>query len=263
MSVVNIDIQGRIMLVQLNRPDRLNALGLELRTEMFAAYTEFNNNPDLEVSVLTGTGRAFCAGDDMKEVLERGAAGSENHPLSNPYSEWESAKPVIAAVNGFAMGGGFILVERSDLRVSVPSAMFEVSEAKRFLLGGYDHGYFAGLPHPIATEMALGFRFTAQRLYEVGFINRLVEPEELLPTAFGMAEHLLTLPPASRVNTVHMMRQMRPNVAPNLTRLAAALHEHGDTSDQMESRMAFAEKRTPNFKGWVNPEDRYNMPRLE
>ena len=263
MSVVNIDIQGRIMLVQLNRPDRLNALGLELRTVMFAAFTEFNNNPDLEVSVLTGTGRAFCAGDDMKEVLERGAAGSENHPLSNPYSEWESAKPVIAAVNGFAMGGGFILVERSDLRVSVPSAMFEVSEAKRFLLGGYDHGYFAGLPHPIATEMALGFRFTAQRLYEVGFINRLVEPEELLPTAFGMAEHLLTLPPASRVNTVHMMRQMRPNVAPNLTRLAAALHEHGDTSDQMESRMAFAEKRTPNFKGWVNPEDRYNMPRLE
>ncbi len=263
MSVVNTDIQGRIMLVQLNRPDRLNALGLELRTEMFAGFTEFNQNPALEVAVLTGTGRAFCAGDDMKEVLEQGAAGSDNHPLSNPYSEWESAKPVIAAVNGFAMGGGFILVERSDLRVSVPSAMFEVSEAKRFLLGGYDHGFFAGLPHPIATEMALGFRFTAQRLYEVGFINRMVEPEELLPTAFGMAEHLLTLPPASRVNTVHMMRQMRPKVALDLSRLAVALHEHGDTSDEMESRMAFAEKRTPNFKGWVNPEDRYNMPRLE
>jgi len=263
LSAVITDIQDRIMLVQLNRPDRLNALGSELRTEMFAAFIEFNDNPDLEVAILTGTGRAFCAGDDMKEVLERGAAGSENHPLSNPYSEWESAKPVIAAVNGYAMGGGFILVERSDLRVSVPSAMFEVSEAKRFLLGGYDHGFFAGLPHPIATEMALGFRFTAQRLYEVGFLNRLVEPEELLPTAFGMAEHLLTLPPASRVNTVHMMRQMRPKAAPNLIRLAAALHEHGDTSDQMESRMAFAEKRTPNFKGWVNPEDRYDMPKLE
>ena len=263
MSVVNTDIQDRIMLVQLNRPDRLNALGSELRTEMFAAFTEFNENPDLEVAVLTGTGRAFCAGDDMKEVLERGAAGSENHPLSNPYSEWESAKPVIAAVNGFAMGGGFILVERSDLRVSVPSAMFEVSEAKRFLLGGYEHGFFAGLPHPIATEMALGFRFTAQRLYEVGFLNRLVEPEELLPTAFRMAEHLLTLPPASRVNTVHMMRQMRPKVAPDLSKLAEALHEHGDKSDLMESRSAFAEKRTPNFKGWLKPEDRYNLPTLE
>ena len=156
-----------------------------------------------------------------------------------------------------------MLVERTDLRVAVPSAVFEVSEAKRWLLGGYSHGLFAGLPHPIATEMALGFRFTAQRLYEVGFINRLVEPEELLPTAFGMAEHLLTLPPASRVNTVYMMRQLRPAVAPDLSRLAEALQDHGDKSDLMESRSAFAEKRKPNFKGWVNPEDRYHMPRLE
>ena len=263
MAVVETDIQGQVMLIQLNRPERLNALGVDLRTEMAAAFTEFKDNPGLEVAVFTGTGRAFCAGEDMKEALERGAPGSGSRPVKNPFNDGEIDKPVIAAINGYAMGGGFILVERTDLRVAVPSAVFEVSEAKRWLLGGYNHGYFAGLPHPIATEMALGFRFTAQRLYEVGFINRLVEPEELLPTAFGMAEHLLTLPPASRVNTFHMMRQMRPNVAPNLTRLAAALHEHGDTSDQMESRMAFAEKRTPNFKGWVNPEDRYNMPRSE
>lgn len=141
--------------------------------------------------------------------------------------------------------------------------MFEVSEAKRWLLGGYNHGFFAGLPHPIATEMALGFRFTAQRLYETGFLNRLVEPEELLPTAVEMAEHLLTLPPASRVNTVYMMRQMRPKVSTDLRQLAEHLHEHGDKSDLLESRRAFAEKRLPNFKCWVNPEDRYQMPRLE
>ena len=84
-----------------------------------------------------------------------------------------------------------------------------------------------------------------------------------MPTAFGMAEHLLTLPPASRVNTVHMMRQMRPKIAPDLSQLAAALHEHGDKSDLMESRSAFAEKRTPNFKGCLNPEDRYNLPKLD
>ena len=73
-------------------------------------------------------------------------------------------KPVIAAINGFAMGGGFQLVERTDLRVAVHGAVFEISEAKRWLLGGYNHGFLAGLPHPIATEMALGFRFTAERL---------------------------------------------------------------------------------------------------
>ena len=263
MAVVNTDIQGQIMLIQLNRPERLNALGVELRTEMAAAFTEFKDNPDLEVAVFTGTGRAFCAGEDMKEALERGAPGSASAPISNPFNDGELDKPVIAAVNGYAMGGGFIMVERTDLRVAVPSAVFEVSEAKRWLLGGYNHGLFASLPHPIATEMALGFRFTAQRLYEVGFINRLVEPDELLPTAFGMAEHMLTLPPASRVNTIYMMRQMRPKVAPDLGRLAEALKEHGDKSDLMESRSAFAEKRTPNFKGWVNPEDRFRLPTLE
>ena len=263
MSVVITEQHGQIMLIQLNRPERMNALGVELRTEMAAAFTEFRDNPDLEVAVFTGTGRAFCAGEDMKEALERGAPGSASHPISNPFNEGTIDKPVIAAVNGFAMGGGFMLVERTDLRVAVPSAVFEVSEAKRWLLGGYNHGRFAGLPHPIATEMALGFRFTAQRLYEVGFINRLAEPEELLPTAYAMAEHLLTLPPASRVNTVYMMRQMRPKVAPDLSRLAAALHEHGEKADLMESRRAFAEKRKPNFKGWARPEDRYNLPRLE
>jgi enoyl-CoA hydratase/carnithine racemase len=145
----------------------------------------------------------------------------------------------------------------------VRGAIFEVSEAKRWLLGGYQHGFFAGLPHPIATEMALGFRFTADRLHQVGFLNRLVEPDELLPAAIEMGEHLLTLPPASRVNTVYMMRQMRPRVAPNLQRLAAQLHEHGDKEDLMESRRAFAEKRKPNFKGWLDPADRHRLPTLE
>ena len=263
MAVVNTEQHGEIMLIQLNRPERMNALGVELRTEMAAAFTEFRDNPDLEVAVFTGTGRAFCAGEDMKEALERGAPGSASHPIDNPLNYGTLDKPVIAAVNGFAMGGGFMLVERTDLRVAVRGAIFEVSEAKRWLLGGYQHGLFAGLPHPIATEMALGFRFTAERLYEVGFLNRLVDPDQLLPTAFEMAEHLLTLPPASRVNTVYMMRQMRPKVAPDLTSLAGALREHGDKSDLMESRKAFSEKRQPDFKGWVHPEDRSRMPRLE
>ena len=172
-------------------------------------------------------------------------------------------KPVIAAVNGFAMGGGFMLVERTDLRVAVRGAVFEVSEAKRWLLGGYNHGHIANVPYPIAMEMALGFRFTAERFYQVGFLNRLEEPDALIPSALAMAEHLLTLPPASRVNTVHMMRQMRPAPSAEMQRLAAALHEHGAKSDLMESRAAFAEKRAPQFKGWNDPGDRYRLPKVE
>ncbi len=263
MAVVETERQGQILLVRLNRPERLNAMGAELRAEMARAFTTFKEDPDLEVAVFTGTGRAFCAGEDMKESLERAAPGSPAPALDDPFMTGTLEKPVIAAINGFAMGGGFMMVERTELRVAVRGAVFEVSEAKRWLLGGYNHGHFAGLPHPIATEMALGFRFTAERLYEVGFLNRLVEREDLIPTAYEMAEHLLTLPPASRVNTVHMMRQMRPRVAPDLSALAAALHEHGDKSDLMESRAAFAEKRKPEFKGWLDPQDRYRMPTLE
>src|SRR5690348_14981616 len=163
----------------------------------------------------------------MKESLARGTPGGVRPAIEDPFMTGALEKPVIAAVNGFAMGGGFMLVERTDLRVAVKGAIFEVSEAKRWLLGGYNHGHVANLPYPIAMEMALGFRFTAERFYEVGFLNRLVEPDRLLPTALTMAEHLLTLPPASRVNTVHMMRQMRPSPSSEQQRLAAELHEIG------------------------------------
>jgi enoyl-CoA hydratase/carnithine racemase len=263
MAIVETERHGQVMVIRMNRPERLNALGQELRTLLAEAWCEFRDSDQLEVAVFTGTGRAFCAGEDMKESLQRGAPGRGRQTVADPFMDGTLMKPVIAAINGYAMGGGFALVERTDLRVAVRGAIFEVSEAKRWLLGGYQHGFFAGLPHPIATEMALGFRFTAERLYEVGFLNRLVEPDLLVPTALEMAEHMLTLPPASRVNTVYMMRQMRPRVAPNLLSLAAQLHEHGAKEDLMESRRAFAEKRKPNFKGWDDPADRYRLPTLD
>ena len=263
MELVHTERRGAILLVQLNRPERMNALGVQLRTGMAEAFTELRDDDALEVGILTGTGRAFCAGEDMKESLEAGGPGFSGDVPEDPFMTGKLDKPVIGAVNGFAMGGGFMLVERTDLRVAVPEAVFEMSEAKRWLLGGYNHGFLANLPHPVATEMALGYRFTGKRLHEVGFINRLADQDELLPVAYEMAEHLLTLPPAARVNTVYMMRQMRPQVAPDLLKLAVALHDHGDKSDLMESRRAFAEKRKPDFKGWLEPGDRYRMPTLE
>jgi len=263
MPVVETERHGQILIVRMNRPERLNALNHELRSELAETWSAFRRDEDLEVAIFTGTGRAFCAGEDMKESLKDGTPGGRRPATSDPFMDGTLEKPVIAAVNGFAMGGGFMLVERTDLRVGVHGAIFEVSEAKRWLLGGYNHGHIANLPYPVAMEMALGFRFTAQRFYEVGFLNRLVEPDALIPTALEMAQHLLTLPPASRVNTVHMMRQIRPAVSPAHAKLAAALHDHGAKSDLMESRAAFADKRTPNFKGWNDPADRYRLPTLQ
>jgi enoyl-CoA hydratase/carnithine racemase len=111
--------------------------------------------------------------------------------------------------------------------------------------------------------MAFAFRFDADRLYQLGFLNRVVDDDQLMPASFAMAEHLMTLPPAARVNTLLMMRAMRPRVPDELDELAKRLREHGAKSDLMESRRAFAEKRKPAFIGWDDPEDRYRTPTLE
>jgi len=263
MAVVETERHGQILVVRMNRPESLNALNTEMRQMLAETWTEFRHSKELEVAIFTGTGRGFCAGEDMKESLAAKKPGGTRPSIPDPFMDGSLEKPVIAAVNGFAMGGGFMLVERTDLRVAVPEAVFEVSEAKRWLLGGYNHGHLANLPYPVAMEMALGFRFTAERFHQVGFLNRIAPKEELIPTAIKMAEHLLTLPPASRVNTVHMMRLMRPEPSDAHQELAKKLHEHGDKSDLIESRAAFAEKRKPNFKGWLDPEDRYRMPGLD
>jgi enoyl-CoA hydratase/carnithine racemase len=263
MAVVETHRDGQVLIVRMNRPERLNALNGEMRAALAEAWSHFRRSQELEVAILTGTGRGFCAGEDMKESLAAGQPGGVRPQLADPFMDGTLEKPVIAAVNGFAMGGGFMLVERTDLRVAVPEAVFEVSEAKRWLLGGYNHGHLANLPYPIAMEMALGYRFSAERFHQLGFLNRLVPPAELMATAMAMAEHLLSLPPASRVNTVHMMRQMRPEPSGSLKALAAKLHDHGDKSDLMESRAAFAQKRKPVFKGWRNPADRFSLPKLE
>ena len=263
MAVVETERHGQVLVVRMNRPDSLNALNTEMRQKLAETWTEFRHSKELEVAIFTGTGRGFCAGEDMKESLAAKKPGGTRPSIPDPFMDGTLEKPVIAAVNGFAMGGGFMLVERTDLRVAVPEAVFEVSEAKRWLLGGYNHGHLANVPYPIAMEMALGFRFTAERFHQVGFLNRIAPQAELIPTAMKMAEHMLTLPPASRVNTVHMMRLMRPEPSDAHKELARKLHEHGDKSDLIESRAAFSEKRKPNWKGWHSPDDRQKLPGLE
>jgi enoyl-CoA hydratase/carnithine racemase len=262
MAIVETETNGAVFTIRMNRPERLNALGNELRGALAKAWNEFADNDALEVAIYTGTGRAFCAGEDMKESLERGAPGLDARVRRDPFTSGTLDKPVICAINGYAMGGGFQLVERCDLRLAVKGAVFEMSEAKRWLLGGYQHGHVANIPHAVATEMAFAFRFDAERMYELGFLNRLCEPDDLMPEAHKMAAHLLSLPPASRANTLAIMHDLRPKPSPEIERLADRLRDHGAKSDLMESRAAFAEKRTPNFKGWDDPADRHRRPKL-
>jgi len=127
MGFVETERRGQVMVIRMNRPERLNALGQELRAGLAEAWREFRDSDDLEIAIFTGTGRAFCAGEDMKESVERGTVGGGRRTVDDPFMNGTLTKPVIAAVNGFAMGGGFQLVERTDLRVAVEGAVFEIA----------------------------------------------------------------------------------------------------------------------------------------
>ncbi len=116
MAVVETERHGQILVVRMYGPERLNALNLELQTELAETWTNFRESDDLEVAVFTGTGRAFCAGEVMKESLEDGAPGGRRPAKEDPFLSGALEKPVIAAVNGYAMGGGFMLVEQRDHR---------------------------------------------------------------------------------------------------------------------------------------------------
>src|SRR5260370_20963735 len=109
MAVVETERHGQVLVVRMNRPERLNALNLEMRSRLAETWTEFRESSELEVAIFTGAGRGFCAGEDMKESLARGRPGGTRPDIEDPFMTRALEKPVIAPVHGYAMGGGVLL----------------------------------------------------------------------------------------------------------------------------------------------------------
>ena len=188
-----------IAIITLNRPDQRNALGQDIRDGLFAAWDRFERNPALRVAILTGAGdKAFCAGGNLKEMVDSGLQVPPRDMFPVPGDNIELTKPTIAAVNGVAFAGGWMIAQACDLCVASTSATFAITEVKVGRGSPWAAPLIHMIPQRIMMEIILtGKPITAQRAYEIGLVNRLAEPEALMDKAIELAQEILDGAPLS------------------------------------------------------------------
>ena len=241
-----------IAVITLNRPEARNALGKDIRAGLFAAWEHFERDPTLHVAILTGAGeKAFCAGGDLKEMTELKLTVPPRDMFPVPGDNIELTKPTIAAVNGVAFAGGWMIAQACDLCVASSRAQFAITEVKVGRSSPWAAPLIHMIPQRIMMEILLtGKPISAQRAYEIGLVNRVVEPDELLPAALGLAADIIEGAPLSvraARETVMLSTEMGRSAA-----LRAARHASESTyrsGDAQEGPLAFAQKRRPQWKG--------------
>jgi enoyl-CoA hydratase len=248
-----VEDRGAVRVVTLNRPERRNALDPTTMAEIGQAFLTAVHDELIRVVVLTGAGdQAFCSGMDLKAFQESGGHSAPPGPGAEVFAEQFYPKPIIAAVNGAAVGGGFGFVLACDLVVAADHAVFALPEVQRGLVGaGASSRAALRMPLAVASELALtGEPISAQRAYELGVVNRVVARAEVLDVAMGLAARVAANGPLGVRVTKHIIAKVRPPIEPTLMRefraMAAPVMK---SEDAREGARAFAEKRTPEFHG--------------
>ncbi len=241
-----------IAIITLNRPEARNALGRDIREGLYQAWERFENDPALRVAILTGAGdKAFCAGGDLKEMVATGMTVPPRDMFPLPYDTIELTKPTIAAVNGVAFAGGWMIAQACDLCVASTSARFAVTEVRVGRSSPWAAPLIHMIPQRIMMEILLtGKPISAERAYEIGLVNRLAAPEELLDCALALAAEILEGAPLSvgaARETVMLATEMGRSAALQAARHASTRCYHSE--DAQEGPRAFAEKRSPNWRG--------------
>ena len=241
-----------IAVITLNRPEARNALGKDIRAGLFAAWDRFERDPALRVAILTGSGdKAFCAGGDLKEMTELRLAVPPRDMFPVPGDNLELTKPTIAAVNGVAFAGGWMIAQACDLCVASTRAQFAITEVKVGRSSPWAAPLIHMIPQRIMMEIVLtGKPITAQRAYEIGLVNRLAEPDGLMPAAMALATEILDGAPLS-VQAAREMVMLSTEMGRSAAlRVARKVSERAYLStDAQEGPQAFAEKRRPLWKG--------------
>lgn len=241
-----------IAIITLNRPDARNALGKEIRSGLYAAWERFENDPSLRVGILTGAGdKAFCAGGDLKEMTETRMAVPPRDLFPVPGDNLELSKPTIAAVNGVAFAGGFMIAQACDLCVASTAAKFAITEVKVGRSSPWAAPLIHMIPQRVMLELVLtGKAINAQRAYEIGLVNRLAEPAQLMTVALELATEILEGAPLSvraARDMVRLSTEMGRGAALQAARHASEYAYNSE--DAQEGPRAFAEKRRPKWQG--------------
>ena len=253
---VTYEKKGRIATVTINRPERMNALHPPANLELHDVWSDFQDDPEVWIGILTGSGdRAFSAGNDLKYTAEHGLGGvrvgeSGFGGLAKRTDCW---KPIIAAVNGFALGGGFEMALACDIIIAADHARLGLPEPRVGLMAGA--GGVHRLPRMMPQKIAMGYiltgrHMTAQEAHRWGIVNEVVSLADLVPTAHNWAQDILEGAPLSirASKQAAMMGLGHPlEIALNLEYTQNTVMRRSE--DIVEGPKAFAEKRKPNWKG--------------
>ncbi len=244
----------QIALIRLNRPKELNALNLQLMRELRDALKELDNNDEVRVIILTGNERAFAAGADIKEMAGRTTVDMMK---IDQFSTWDqikrTKKPLIAAVSGFALGGGCELVMTCDMIIASESAQFGQPEIKIGVMpgAGGTQRLTRAVGKALAMEMVLTGRFiNAEEALRAGLINKIVPTETYLQETVKFAQQIAALSPlAVQLAKEAVLSSFENNLSEGLLFERKNFYMLFSTEDQKEGMAAFVEKRAANFQG--------------
>jgi crotonobetainyl-CoA hydratase len=256
MEMIRVEVTAGVRTVTLNRPDVLNSINAQMHEELETAFNQYAAAPDEHLCIVTGTGRAFCAGTDLKSAVAEGRKPYPAHGYAGLIERFDCPKPFVAAVNGLALGGGFELALACDVIIAAEGASFGLPEplVGAVALGGGLHR----LARQVPIKQAMGLILSSRRVsaaegHRMGFVTEVAEEGGLDAAVARFAADLLKASPVSLRTSKALVQSglALPDIA------AAMQAQHGDpafaawmdSEDAREGPRAFAEKRAPEWKG--------------
>jgi len=253
---IDLQVEDGVAVITMNRPERLNALDADAYRALSETWTRVRDDSDIRVAIITGQGdRSFSTGADLKSFVARPDGLSEfwltqrDQLLNRGLEVW---KPIIAAVNGYCLGGGMTLLLATDIRVASTTATFSLAEVARGVIpgNGGTQRVLEQMPYAIAMEILLtAERFDAETAERWGLVNRVVAPEDLMDVAFDYARRIAANAPLAVQAAKELAVRSRDMDRVSGLRFEQAINRLLQfTDDAQEGPLAFAEKRSPVFR---------------